>query len=117
MPELPEVETIVRGLAPRLRGRKIRAVWWSGKPLHLRRKVDLAGLRAVAVGQAISSVRRLGKYIVLGVADDAGVVIHLGMTGTRTSPSRSTTGASCASPTRAGSAGSSRPPRWRRTRP
>ena len=81
MPELPEVETIVRGLAPRLRGRKIRAVWWSGKPLHLRRKVDLAGLRAVAVGQAISSVRRLGKYIVLGVADDAGVVIHLGMTG------------------------------------
>jgi formamidopyrimidine-DNA glycosylase len=81
MPELPEVETIVRGLAPRLRGRRIGAVWWSGKPLHLRRKVDLAGLRALAVGRAISGVRRLGKYIVVAVADDAGVVIHLGMTG------------------------------------
>ena len=63
MPELPEVETIVRGLAPLLRGRRVESVWGSGKPLHLRRKVDLAGLRAIAVGRAIAGVRRLGKYI------------------------------------------------------
>jgi formamidopyrimidine-DNA glycosylase len=83
MPELPEVETIVRGLAPRLRGRRVESVWWSGQPLHLRRKVDLGGLRAVAVGHAIADVRRLGKFILVHVdgAPDSGVVIHLGMTG------------------------------------
>ena len=58
MPELPEVETIVRGLAPQLRGRRIEAVWWSGQPLHLRRPVNLKGLRALAVGRDITAVRR-----------------------------------------------------------
>jgi formamidopyrimidine-DNA glycosylase len=84
MPELPEVETIVRGLAPRLRGRRVESVWWSGQPLHLRRKVDVRGLRAVTVGRAIAGVRRLGKFILVAVdggAADSGVVIHLGMTG------------------------------------
>jgi formamidopyrimidine-DNA glycosylase len=83
MPELPEVETIVRGLAPRLRGRRVEAVWWSGERLHLRRKVDLPGLRAVAVGRAIAGVRRLGKFILVDVdgMGDSGVLIHLGMTG------------------------------------
>jgi formamidopyrimidine-DNA glycosylase len=86
MPELPEVETIVRGLAPRLRGRRIESVWWSGQSLHLRRKVDLRGLRAVAVGRAITGVRRIGKFILIAVDDTPafganGVVIHLGMTG------------------------------------
>jgi formamidopyrimidine-DNA glycosylase len=82
MPELPEVETIVRGLQPRLRGRRVESVWWSGQPLHLRRKVDVGGLRAVAVGHAIGEVRRIGKFILVGVDGAAdGVVIHLGMTG------------------------------------
>ena len=111
MPELPEVETIVRGLAPRLSGRRIASVWWSGQPLHLRRKVESAGLRAVAVGHAIMGVSRVGKFILVAVdgADtgtepsegsvspavssgrqsrpsldaqaSGGVVIHLGMTG------------------------------------
>jgi len=83
MPELPEVETIVRGLAPRVRGRRIESVWWSGQALHLRRKVDLRGLRAVAVGRAIADVRRVGKFILVAVdgKTDTGVVIHLGMTG------------------------------------
>jgi formamidopyrimidine-DNA glycosylase len=83
MPELPEVETIVRGLAPRLRGRRVESVWWSGERLHLRRKVDVAGLRAVAVGRAIARVRRLGKFILIDVDGDrdTGVLIHLGMTG------------------------------------
>jgi len=83
MPELPEVETIVRGLGPRLRGRRIDGVWWSGQGLHLGRKVDLRGLRAVAVGRAVARVRRRGKYILLEVAggDDRGIIVHLGMTG------------------------------------
>jgi formamidopyrimidine-DNA glycosylase len=83
MPELPEVETIVRGLEPIVRGRRIESVWWSGRPLHLARPIDLRGLRAVAVSRAIARVRRLGKYIIVEVDSprDAGVVIHLGMTG------------------------------------
>ncbi len=85
MPELPEVETIVRGLDPIVRGRHIESVWWSGKPLHLARPIDLRGLRAVSLGRAITGVRRRGKYIIVeaAVADarDDGVVIHLGMTG------------------------------------
>jgi formamidopyrimidine-DNA glycosylase len=99
MPELPEVETIVRGLAPHLRGRRIESVWWSGQPLHLRRKVDVRGLRLVAVGRAIAGVRRIGKFILVAVDAPpasptmssgpqsppslaaSGVLIHLGMTG------------------------------------
>ena len=84
MPELPEVETIVRGLRPLLEGRRVEAVWWSGKPLHMRRPVDVRGLRALAVGHVIASVRRLGKYLLFALDDaraDSGIVIHLGMTG------------------------------------
>jgi len=85
MPELPEVETIVRGLAPQLRGRRIEAVWWSGQPLHLRRPVNLKGLRALAVGRDITAVRRVGKYAIFDLApttkDAAAVLVHLGMTG------------------------------------
>jgi formamidopyrimidine-DNA glycosylase len=81
MPELPEVETIVRGLRPALRGRKVTGVWTSGLGLHLARAVDARGLRRVAVGRTFVDVRRRGKYITLEVGGDAGVCIHLGMTG------------------------------------
>ncbi len=83
MPELPEVETIVRGLGPKLERRRIEAIWWSGRPLHLGRAVDLEGLRTVALGRVVSAVRRRGKYVVIELAGwtGDGVVIHLGMTG------------------------------------
>jgi formamidopyrimidine-DNA glycosylase len=88
VPELPEVETIVRGLRPLLRGRTITGVWTSGLGLHLKRAVDARGLRSVSVGGAIADVRRRGKYITLVVeggrardGGERGVCIHLGMTG------------------------------------
>ncbi|HEY2900188.1 MAG TPA: bifunctional DNA-formamidopyrimidine glycosylase/DNA-(apurinic or apyrimidinic site) lyase [Polyangia bacterium] len=81
MPELPEVETIVRGLAPVLTGRRIGAVWGSGLPLRLARPVNLAGLRATSVGARLKVVARLGKYIVLRMDRGGGVLIHLGMSG------------------------------------
>jgi formamidopyrimidine-DNA glycosylase len=83
VPELPEVETIVRGLGPALRGRRVTSVWSSGLALRLARPVDVASLRAVSVGRAFVDVRRRGKYILL-VTDaraDEGVCVHLGMTG------------------------------------
>ena len=89
VPELPEVETIVRGLRPTLRGRTIEGVWSSGLGLHLARAVDVRGLRAVSVGRALTDVRRRGKYITLVVEGDRGVCIHLGMTGRlRVQPAR-----------------------------
>jgi formamidopyrimidine-DNA glycosylase len=87
VPELPEVETIVRGLGPALRGREVTGVWGSGLALRLARPVDLRGLRAVSVGRVFAAVRRRGKYILLVTAprgaepSDEGVCIHLGMTG------------------------------------
>lgn len=86
MPELPEVETIARDLDAAIVGAAVTAVWGSGLPLHLKRAVDLAGIRRLSVGQRIARVGRKGKYLLLAFAgrDDAapaGVVVHLGMSG------------------------------------
>ncbi|MCC6343323.1 MAG: DNA-formamidopyrimidine glycosylase [Bryobacterales bacterium] len=73
MPELPEVETIVRGLAPRLRGRRLIAVQVVA-PLVVKTPLD-----GVA-GAEILDLRRHGKNIVFECG--AGVLtVHLGMTG------------------------------------
>lgn len=81
MPELPEVETIVRSLRPRLVGATIVAVETSGLPLRLARPLDTALLRRTCRGARIAAVRRRGKYILLETAPPAGVLVHLGMSG------------------------------------
>jgi len=78
MPELPEVETVVRGLGARMTGRRIAR-------LDLNR-ADLRwpmprGLRAKVEGRRIDRLWRLAKYILIDL-DDAGVLLmHLGMSG------------------------------------
>lgn len=79
MPELPEVETVARSLRPRLVGRRLQAVWTSGKPL--RRPVDRAALRRAAGGAEVEAVERRGKYLVLRLAGQRVLLCHLGMTG------------------------------------
>jgi formamidopyrimidine-DNA glycosylase len=75
MPELPEVETIVRGLAPRLAGTRILAA-------EFRCTRVLRGHPERIVGKTIRTVRRHGKYIVIDFADaSVSLGIHLGMTG------------------------------------
>jgi formamidopyrimidine-DNA glycosylase len=75
MPELPEVETIVRGLAPRLAGRRVVEVQVFS-PLVV--PVGLQWLR----GRSIAAVRRHGKFIVLELKPGPeSLAIHLGMTG------------------------------------
>jgi formamidopyrimidine-DNA glycosylase len=82
VPELPEVETVVRTLRPRLLGSTITAVWTSGKGLRLARSVDEAGLAKLSVGAKVADVRRRGKYILIDLdRNDAGILVHLGMTG------------------------------------
>ena len=73
MPELPEVETVVRTLAPRLAGRRL---------LELRCFTRKRWARSVrkAKGKMVEEVRRYGKFILLKL-DNGVLAIHLGMTG------------------------------------
>jgi formamidopyrimidine-DNA glycosylase len=77
MPELPEVETIVRELAPRLTGRHILSAEIRHPRITRYAQEDLA---AVVAGRRIEAVTRHGKFILLQL-DKGMVTIHLGMTG------------------------------------
>jgi formamidopyrimidine-DNA glycosylase len=75
MPELPEVETIVRGLAPLVSGRRIVAVETTSSRV-------VRGDLAVLTGLVIAGVRRHGKFIVFDFSrEDRRLAVHLGMTG------------------------------------
>ena len=78
MPELPEVETIVRDLRPSLVGRRIAAVRVGDRPLRRRWSADW---EPDLVGRRVGEVRRRGKWILLVLDRDYHLVIHLGMTG------------------------------------
>ena len=62
MPELPEVESIRRGLARRVRGDVIESVWLGEKPEPL--KSPAPEIVAVLEQARIAAVRRVGKHIV-----------------------------------------------------
>ena len=77
MPELPEVETIARDLAPKLTGRTISRV-----DVRWQRSIDPRGRAARAlVGDTIAGVRRLGKYVTIDLASGRTATVHLRMTG------------------------------------
>ncbi len=77
MPELPEVETVVRTLAPKLTGRRIVNARFFSRHV-VRQKFPVLARRLK--NQPVKSVRRHGKFIVLEL--DHGILsIHLGMTG------------------------------------
>ena len=77
MPELPEVETVCRGIARHATGRIIEQVIVRERRLRL--PVD-NNLRRRLCGQKIVQVRRRGKYLIFDCADGA-VIAHLGMSG------------------------------------
>jgi formamidopyrimidine-DNA glycosylase len=78
MPELPEVETIVRSLAPGVCGRTIERAELLFKPLL--RRAPCGGLRILA-GVRVLGVRRRGKMIIIECEGDVSLVFHLKMTG------------------------------------
>jgi formamidopyrimidine-DNA glycosylase len=103
MPELPEVETIARGLAKRVTGDVIESVWLGSKPEPL--KSPAREIARVLEGSRIAGVRRIGKHIVFDLVralrtpsltkksakkksaangtggKDRQWIVHLGMTG------------------------------------
>jgi formamidopyrimidine-DNA glycosylase len=79
VPELPEVETVRRSLAPVV-GAKILGVWDSAKGLHMQRKPPRAKLKKL-VGATITEVRRHGKYLLVDTDGPLTLLVHLGMTG------------------------------------
>jgi formamidopyrimidine-DNA glycosylase len=62
MPELPEVETIARGLARRVSGDVIESIWLGQKPEPL--KSPAREIAATLEHSRIATVRRMGKHIV-----------------------------------------------------
>lgn len=77
MPELPEVESVVRSLAPRLVGRRIIEAQFSSRFVV---KQDFDELAQNIRGQVVKAVRRHGKFIVVELGQGS-LLIHLGMTG------------------------------------
>src|SRR5918997_1239839 len=79
MPELPEVETIRRQLAPALEGRRLERI-----EVRDPRWCDPAPPEAVADalnGRLVERLGRRGKYLVVSFEDDVHLVMHLRMTG------------------------------------
>lgn len=78
MPELPEVETVRRGLAPVMEGAVIARADVNRPDLRWPFPADMAGRLA---GQRVLSLRRRSKYILADLESGETLLIHLGMSG------------------------------------
>ncbi len=81
MPELPEVETIRRDLAPLVTGRRIEAVEIDPATIHLLAATSIEAVRASLIGREITDLGRRGKYLLFAMDDGRTLVVHLRMTG------------------------------------
>ncbi len=73
MPELPEVETVRRQLAPRLSGRTILEAGSHSSAKFIEART--------ATGARLRSVERRGKFLIMPTDDGRELIVHLGMTG------------------------------------
>lgn len=78
MPELPEVETVRRGLAPVMEGQVIARAQVNRPDL---RWPFPAGMAARLSGQTVLGLRRRSKYILADLSSGETLLIHLGMSG------------------------------------
>jgi formamidopyrimidine-DNA glycosylase len=85
MPELPEVETTLRGLEPHLRGKRVTGVTLRRPDLRWPIPPEVA---ALLPGERITGLRRRAKYLLLDTAPGS-ALLHLGMSGSlRVLPAR-----------------------------
>ncbi len=78
MPELPEVETVVRGLREPLVGRRIDSVWYEREKVIQLPSAELFSARIK--GQTVKAINRRAKYILCELDHDI-LAVHLKMTG------------------------------------
>lgn len=78
MPELPEVETVMRGLAPVMEGAVIARADVNRPDLRWPFPVDMS---ARLTGQKVQQLRRRSKYILADLSSGESLLIHLGMSG------------------------------------
>ncbi len=78
MPELPEVETVRRGLEPVLAGRRIARV--TARRRDLRRPLP-ADFEARLAGRRVTAIGRRAKYLLFHLDDGQAWIAHLGMSG------------------------------------
>lgn len=87
MPELPEVETTVRGLNKTIRGRKIVDVWNDYKSSFFKDKEEIKNpkffqkFKKLVIGQKIVGVSRRAKNILIHLSNKHSVLVHMKMTG------------------------------------
>jgi formamidopyrimidine-DNA glycosylase len=81
MPELPEVETVRRGLAPKLTKRRIVRLIQRRADLRVPLPHDFA---ARVEGRSVQAIDRRAKYLLLRLDDGNTLVVHLGMSGRMT---------------------------------
>ena len=78
MPELPEVETVRRGLAPLIRGRAITNVLVRDRRL---RRTIAPDFEARLSGRVFGEIGRRGKYLLFEIDSSDTLLVHLGMSG------------------------------------
>lgn len=83
MPELPEVETVVRGLRQRVVGEKIARVRLNAPAAStlVSPSFGRKSFESVLIGRTIEGVTRRGKNILIGLSGDVTLWVHLKMTG------------------------------------
>jgi formamidopyrimidine-DNA glycosylase len=79
VPELPEVETVRRGLAPALEGRTLESVEISDA--RLTRPLDPLEVASELEGERVAVVDRRGKYLIVRFESGRVLLVHLRMTG------------------------------------
>lgn len=78
MPELPEVETVCRGLARAMTGKRLTRIEARRKDLRFPLP---KGLKGKIEGQRIKRITRRAKYILMALENGTTLLLHLGMSG------------------------------------
>lgn len=78
MPELPEVETVRRGLEPAMLGQRFARVEQNRPDLRFPLPADFAGR---LTGRTVTSLSRRAKYLIADLDDGQALIMHLGMSG------------------------------------
>ena len=78
MPELPEVETVKKGLEEFIINESIKEVYLSKFSLRFPWPKNFV---SQVIGKKIISIQRRAKYIIIGLSDNYSIIAHLGMSG------------------------------------